>query len=152
LKKKILLCLALAIVLTSVLACAAPQASQLADKTWLSPGKIRIDDLRSGNKVEQKIKVHNGSELSTDLSVYYRIPDYTENGYSTAPAGARDWIRIAQYSPVLAPRETREIAIVLDLPEQAQTPERWEFWIGVKATKNNTLATELCSRWLVTMK
>jgi hypothetical protein len=80
------------------------------------------------------------------------MPDYTENSYSTAPADAPDWIKIAKDSPVLAPGETREIPIVLDLPEEARIPERWEFWIGVKAFKDKKLATELCSRWLVTMK
>jgi hypothetical protein len=40
----------------------------------------------------------------------------------------------------------------LDLPAEAQVPDRWEFWIGVKENNQNTLATELCSRWLITMK
>ena len=152
LRKKIILSLALVMTLNAGLACTTPQASPLADKTWLSPGKIQVSNLLPGNSVKQKITIHNGSEAATAFLVYYRIPDYVENSFAVAPGSARDWIKIGEESPVLAPKETREIQVVLDLPDKAQTPERWEFWIGVRENKGNMLTTELCSRWLITMR
>ena len=100
----------------------------------------------------QQIAIHNGGAVRAAFSVYYRIPDYVEDGFTVAPGSARDWIRIEGESPVLAPRETRMIEVILDLPDQAQAPERWEFWIGVREKTENALTTELCSRWLITMR
>jgi hypothetical protein len=51
----------------------------------------------------------------------------------------------------IATRETNEILVTISLPDKAQTPERWEFWIGAKEDKENGLSTELCSRWLISM-
>ncbi len=150
-RKKIMLSLIMIIFLISGLACGTPQAAQPDDKTWLSPGKIQVSNLSPGNRVNQNIKIHNGNEQSTKFSIYYRMPDYVENNFIAAPADARNWLIIAEDSPTLAPQETKEIQVVLDLPDKAQTPERWEFWIGVKENKEARLATELCTRWLITM-
>ncbi len=151
-RKKIMFSIITIIVLIAGLACIAPQAAQTEDKTWLSPGKIQVNNLRPGNSIKQKIKLHNGNEQATKFSIYYRMPDYVENNFIPAPDDARDWIIIAEDSPVLAPQETKEIQVVLDLPDKAQTPERWEFWIGVKESKEARLATELCVRWLIIMR
>ena len=68
------------------------------------------------------------------------------------PENARNWITITNDAHILGPVETKEIPIVLNLPEKEQIPERWEFWIGVKDSNGNMLTTELCSRWLIAMK
>jgi hypothetical protein len=90
--------------------------------------------------------------LEAKFSVYYRIPDYVGDGFVVAPAEARDWIIITDESPILAPMETKEIQVVLNIPEQAQIAHHLEFWIGVEENTNKTLSTELCSRFLITMK
>jgi hypothetical protein len=149
--KTILLALVMGIILTSALACNKSQALPAEGKTWLSPGKIQIDNLRHDNSVKQKIKIHNGNKQAAKFSIYYRIPDYVENNFIAAPADARDWVIIDEDSPVLAPEEIKEIQVVLDLPGNTQTTERWEFWTGVRENKENMLATELCIRWLITM-
>jgi hypothetical protein len=87
--------------LTAMMACNTSQASQPEDKTWLSPGKIRINNLKPGSSVSQKIQVHNGSEQAANFSIYYRIADYVEDNFAAAPAGARDWVTIQEESPVL---------------------------------------------------
>jgi hypothetical protein len=135
-----------------LMACSDPHTSELPDSTWLSPGKIQINNLHPGSRIEQKIKIHNGNKSAAKFSVYYRIPDYVENDYTIAPDDAGNWISIEDSSPVLEPRDTKEIRIGLDLPDDVQLPERWEFWIGAKEDKGNMLATELCSRWLIRMK
>jgi hypothetical protein len=148
----LLLFLVLVVTLTTGLSCTDPQVSEPVDKTWLSPGKIQVSNVTSGKHIEQNIKIHNGNEVSTAFLVYYRIPDYVESNFVIAPASARDWITIGEASPLLASRETKEIKVDLDVPNGIQTPARWEFWIGVKDNNENELTTELCSRWLITMK
>jgi hypothetical protein len=134
-------------------ACTSPKLSTPDNnKTWINPGKIRINNFSSGYHARQKITIHNGSESATTFLAYYRIPDYVENGFAVAPIDAQEWVEIGEESAVLASGETREIEITLNLPKGAQTPERWEFWIGVREKKEGSLTTELCSRWLITMK
>ncbi|MBN1191541.1 MAG: hypothetical protein JXA46_17425 [Dehalococcoidales bacterium] len=146
------LLLAIAAILT---ACAGPAGSQAAgpeNETWLSPGKIRIDNLSPGNSVKHDIQVHNGEEVERAFSVYYRVPDYLEDSFFSAPAGAREWTAISEESPLIGARETKEIEVILNLPDDVQPPERWEFWIGVRKNSSDSLSAELCSRWLVSMK
>ncbi len=150
--KKISLSLALMVILVAVMACYTPQATSLSDKTWLSQGKIRISNLSPGKRVSEKISLHNGHEVATRYSVYYRIPDYVEAGFQSAPAEAKDWTVIAETSPRIGPQETKELQVVLDLPATVQTPRQWEFWIGVRESLGSGLTSELCSRWLITMK
>lgn len=74
-------------------------------------------------------------------------------GFGFAPGEAKDWVIIADADPVLAPKETREILIVLDLPVDAVVPPKWEFWIAVKdVTERKMVSTALCSRWLIYMQ
>jgi hypothetical protein len=133
-------------------ACSARQAAGPVDKTWLSPGKIQIGNYSPGHSVKQKITIHNGENAETKFSVYYRVPDYVEEGFTAAPAETGDWIKINENSPSISPLQIKEIEVVLNIPEGSSVPERWEFWIGVKEDKKQSLSTELCSRWLITMK
>jgi len=138
--------------LTAGLACSIRQSAPLDDNTWLSPGKIQVSNFQSGKSISQKITLHNGSKLTTQYTVYYRIPDYVENGYTSAPSDASSWVDIGDKNPVLIFGETREIPINLKLPLEAKTPSCWEFWIGVKAANETGLTAELCSRWLISME
>jgi hypothetical protein len=155
-RRKTVFLLALVVALVGESACAGTGVSSPDDnKTWLSPGKIRITDLRSGDTVKQRIAIHNGNDAAVPFVVYYRIPDYVEEGFSAAPANAREWVTVTEATPVLAPRETKQIEIVLDLPADAMPPARWEFWIGVREKADATVAgvaMELAGRWLITMK
>jgi hypothetical protein len=150
--KKNLLLWALVIILTAGSACANSSISELADGTWLSPGKVQVSNVLPGNRIEENITIHNGSETAITFLIYYRIPDYVEDNFVTAPIDAQNWVKIDQASVLLAPKEKREIPIILDLPNDAETPERWEFWIGVKPKGENIITAELCSRWLISMK
>lgn len=86
------------------------------------------------------------------FSVYYRVPDHLLEGYENAPFGAKDWVIIADKSPVIMPQTTQEIMIALDIPEDytKDLPAKWEFWIGVVDTsQEGMIQAELCSRWLI---
>jgi hypothetical protein len=131
-----------------------PQNTTKPDEnsTWINPGKIQVDKLSPGRSVKHKIMLHNGNQTETGFTVYFREPDYTAEGFAPPPENAVAWININNQSPTLAPNETYEIEITLNVPEKMQLPEHWEFWIGVKQNTQNTVVTELCSRWLVSMK
>lgn len=142
----------LVIILTTGSACTVSKTSELTDKTWLSPGKIQVNNFSAGDSIEQSITIHNGSDVATTFLIYYRTPDYVEENFVLAPIDALNWVNINKASILIAPKEKEEIQVTLKLPNDIQTPTHWEFWIGVKAKKENTLITELCSRWLITMK
>jgi hypothetical protein len=137
------------LILTS---CHNETTSNKPDSTWLSPGKIQVDNCRPGNSIEQSIKIHNGNKIETGFSVYYRVPDYVENTYAIAPAAAQDWVTITDNSPLLKPNEIKEIKVILKIPDKTLASENWEFWVGVKENTIQSLTKELCCRWLINMK
>ncbi|MCJ7805209.1 hypothetical protein MUP46_01015 [Patescibacteria group bacterium] len=125
-----------------------------ADRTWLSPGKVNISNYYPGARAEYNITVHNGNSLPAKFAVTYREPSYVAPGYEKPPVGAQDWVIVADPTPVLAPRETRDILVVLEMPKDVTNyPMKWEFWISVMDNSQaGTVTTELCSRWLVSMR
>lgn len=65
----------------------------------------------------------------------------------------KDWVIIADPTPVMAPQSSQDIMITLTVPEKVSTPDKWEFWISVKdATQSGAVLTELCLRWLIDMR
>jgi hypothetical protein len=152
LKIKLFLFFNLLAVLIILAACNNPETSKLPESTWLSPGKIQINNLRAGNSIEQMIKIHNGNKLDTWFSIYYRVPDYVESNYISAPEKAREWVTITDNSPLLKPNEIKEIKVILKIPDKTLASENWEFWVGVKENTTQSLTKELCCRWLINMR
>ena len=124
------------------------------DATWISPGKVFIEDLFPGARAEWTLSVHNGNDEDAPFLVAYKEPSHVEAGYEPPLAESPDWVVIAETNPVLAPKETRDILIALDIPEDAAIPaEKWELWVGVKdASQEGMVQTELASRVLVSMR
>lgn len=120
------------------------------DRTWISPGKVQIGNFHAGAQAEWPLTIHNGNDYAASFATKYRVPNKVEEGYAYAPIEARDWVIIADPTPVLMPKETREILITVAMPNGAIAPNKWEFWISVKdTTQAGMVITELCSRWLV---
>jgi len=132
----------------------APPEPPSDNVTWISPGKVEVGNFYPGARAEWLLTVHNGNDYEAPFLIAYRQPDNVGAGYEPAPAQSQDWVVITEPTPVLAPRETRDILVVLDMPAEAQAPEpKWEFWISVKDTSQTGMVqVELSSRWLVTMK
>ena len=122
--------------------------------TWISPGKVMVTNFYPGARAEYPLLIHNGNSTTASFNVQYRHPDHVDGAYVKAPAEAQDWVIIVDPTPVLMPRETREILIVLAMPKDANIDgKKFEFWISVMdATQSGTVRTELCSRWLVSMR
>lgn len=122
------------------------------DMTWISPGVVEVSYFYPGARAEWPIRLHNGNDAPTTFSIKYKVPDRLREGYEMAPEAARNWVIITDPTPLLLPKETREILIVVELPGDAKVPPKWEFWIAVKDTsQTGFVQTELCSRWLISM-
>lgn len=123
------------------------------DMTWISPGKVNVGNFYPGARAEWDLLVHNGKDSVATFKVKYREPNYVDRDYTRAPAEARDWVIIVDATPAIMPRETKEILIALDMPEEAMAPPKWEFWISVmETTQTGSIHTELCSRWQISMR
>jgi len=89
----------------------------------------------------------------TEFKISYRIPDSTIKGYVKAPSQAQDWVIITDSTPVFRPKETKEILVVLQIPEDTNVVDKqWEFWTSVSEGGQGTVQTEMCTRWLVKMR
>lgn len=123
------------------------------DMTWISPGKIMVGNFYAGARAEYPLLVHNGKDMESQFVIAYRYPSHTDKDYTKAPREAQDWVIIADSTPVIMPRETKEILIILAMPEDAVAPPKWEFWVSVMDTgQEGMVRTELCTRWLITMR
>ncbi len=122
--------------------------------TWISPGKVNIGNFYPGARAEYYISIHNGGNTPATFSVTYRYPDHVGEQYVKPPLEVQNWIIIADMTPVIAPKQTMDILIVLEMPEDAVIfAPKWEFWISVKdTTQSGMVQTELASRWLVSMR
>ena len=125
---------------------------ELYDKIWISPGKVEVGNFFPGARAEYPITIHNGNDEPTEFSITFQVPGSTAEGYEKAPSAVQDWIIIEDPAPVLEAKETREVLIAVVMPEDAEAPPKWEFWIAVKdVTQTGMVQTELACRWLVEM-
>jgi hypothetical protein len=122
--------------------------------TWISPGKVNIGNFYKGATAEWFIKVHNGNSVPTEFSLGIKRPNYTTEGFSIPVVTYEDWLVISERNPTLEPYETRSIPVVLKIPTTVKSiPSKWEVWVSVMdESQTGTVRTELCSRWLVTMR
>ena len=126
---------------------------ELYDEVWISPGKVNVGHFYPGARAEYPLTIHNGNDQPTEFSITYRVATGTDEEFVVAPDEAEDWVIIADATPVLAAKETKEVLIALEMPEDATAPEKWEFRVVVKdASQTGMVQTELACRWLVTMK
>jgi len=123
-------------------------------QTWISPGKVQVGNFYPGARAEWPLTVHNGNDHTTTFEVSYRYPDSVGEGYTKPTSEVQDWVRVADTTPILSRYGTREIMVILEMPEDAVSPgHKWEFWVSVKDTSQGGLVRiELCSRWLVIMR
>lgn len=124
------------------------------DVTWISPGKVQVGNFYPGARAEWDLLIHNGDSSKATFEVKYRYPDHVGEGYAFPSDDVQDWVIIADSTPVLMPKETRSVLVVLAMPKGATSPApKWEFWISViEITQRGMVRTELASRWLVTMR
>lgn len=126
---------------------------ELYDKVWISPSKVMVGHFYPGARAEYPLTIHNGHDQQAEFSITYRVPGEAAEDYVTAPDAAQDWIIIADPAPVIAAKGNKDVLIAVVMPEGAEAPKRWEFWVVVKdETQTGMVQTELACRWLVTMK
>lgn len=127
---------------------------ELYDRTWISPGKVVVGNFYPGARAEYPVTVHNGNESSCSFTITCRPADHVDEPYVKAPSEVQDWVMIVDPTPVLEPKETKDILVVLEMPEDEEVfAPKWEFWVSViDTTQGGVVRTELCSRWLVSMR
>jgi len=123
------------------------------EMNWISPGKVIVTNFYPGARAEYPVTVHNGNDTACSFAVDYRFPDHVDDDFVKPDTEVQDWVIVADTTPLLAPKETRDILITLEMPEDADVfAHQWEFWISVMDMSQGMVKTELCVRWLVTMR
>lgn len=90
--------------------------------------------------------------MERKFNISYEEPHHIKEPYAMPPEEAKDWVIIADSTPVLAPEQSKEILVALVMPEKAEAPPKWEFWVLVSRKTEGTVQTNLASRWLVNMR
>jgi hypothetical protein len=90
-----------------------------SNRTWISPGKVNISNYYLGARADYNITIHNGKPENIQFDVKFRTPDYVDAGYGIAPSIYKDWIIIADMTPVLASQETKDILVSVQMPVDA---------------------------------
>lgn len=90
----------------------------------------------------------------TTYNVVPRLPDHPYEGYVAGTPEMLQYITISEKNPDFTPGETKDIMIILDVPQNVVIPSgKWEFWISVTEGENTAqIMTELCQRWLIKNK
>jgi len=124
------------------------------DMNWISPGKVIVTNFYPGARAEYPVTIHNGGDTNASFAVRYRYPDHVGEGYVKPIDEVQDWVLVVDTTPILAPRETMDVLITLEMPENAEVfAPQWEFWISVvEISQTGMVQTELAVRWLVTMR
>ena len=129
--------------------------AKLFDIDWVSPTEVEIGNYYPGARAEWLLRVHNGSDSIAKYDIGYRIP-YSNNlrdGCQMPPAEAEDWVVITDSTIIIMPKETREVLVVLAIPNGAEvSSKKWEFWTSVAKQGQGMVATEVCVRWLINMR
>jgi hypothetical protein len=130
-----------------------PLDKRLMDVDWVSPSKVEVSNFHNGATAENSEKIHNGSEKTKTYKVEYRIPDNTLEGYDMPPKEAVNWVTIADGSPTISSKESIQDLISLTMPKDFVLKSgKWEFWISISEEGQGTIQTEMCTRWLITMR
>ena len=120
---------------------------------WISPGKVNVTNFYPGARAEYPITVHNGNDVDCTFAVSYRYPDHVDGEFMLPDPDVQDWVIVADMTPLLAPMETRDILITLEMPDDADIfATQWEFWVAVMDMSQGMVKAELCVRWLITMR
>jgi len=113
--------------------------------TWITPAKVQISNFYAGARAEYIITVHNGNDEDAEFLIGYVNRE--------APEEAQNWVIVSDMTPILEPRETRDIDIFLVMPDGAVAPSEWEFGISVKdISQSGMVQVGYVSRCLVSMR
>jgi len=121
--------------------------------TWINPGKVFVESLFPGGRVEYFVRVHNGKDKDSYYSVICRLAGHFETGYNKdLPLS---WMTITNPKPYVLAGETVEVPIYLAMPSsyKIKYKEKMETVVGVMDLgREGNVKIELCSKWLVTTK
>ena len=127
--------------------------AQYYNVTWISPTDIWIDNYYAGATAEYNLTIHNGKDVAIAIKIGSICPTSTIQGYFVAPAKALEWVKISDVTFVLAPKETRDIMISLEMPKGASIEfEKWEYRITAFEQGQGNIEKGMAMRCFVDMK
>jgi hypothetical protein len=121
---------------------------------WIYPGKVEITNYKAGVRVGQEVVVHNGGDSLATMNLSFGLPNSQRGEFVIAPEDAKNWVQINAERVELQPGESKSVMVFLEVPEQAKSlPDNWEFHICMwDATQGGNVVTQMCCRWLVSMR
>lgn len=123
------------------------------DNLQVGPSEVEIKGYYSGYEASHTLEIYNGSDTTTEFSIYYQVHERRRVGFSAPPQGAENWITIEDPSPTLLSKEIRSILITLHIPEGTVVDAQdWEFRIVVRENTGASIEVEIGTRWLVRMQ
>lgn len=127
--------------------------ASMMDDDWLSPPEVPIVNFFPGARLGWYMRIHNGSSKPATFLVSYMEPTDVAEGYDRPLPNASDWVVIADSMPVLAPKETKEVLVVLAIPKGVKVDSaKWEFWIAVMKQGQGQIRSRTAARCLVQMR
>ncbi len=119
----------------------------------VAKGKVEIENYRANYAVSQVVAVNNSKEDAVTIGLEAIKPHQESDGFVRAPDGFLKWVTITPKEVMLLPDTNDKITVTLVLPEDAQPPPKWEFWIQpVNKSDKGTIQAGVAIRWLVTMR
>lgn len=127
--------------------------ARLVDRTWISPAMVQIGNYYSGARAEWSLRLHNGKDTPVKLVVSPRKAGYTKESYFIAPSEIQDWVIVADSTPVLAPKETKEILVVLAMPKEIDDKTAYVWQVtSVGLSRLDTIRGEKSAEYLKGVK
>lgn len=125
---------------------------KLKDVVWLNPGTVEITNLYSGAKGEYYLQVHNPKTITSQFSIYRKVPTSTKEGFVALPEQYYNWIIISTPTIDIPAQSVSKVLVTIKMPDKDKvTGKKYETWIGVMDnSQTGMVRTEICSRWLIT--
>lgn len=118
----------------------------------ITPGLVEVDNYYCGAIAEYYVEIENDTNREAVFVVSYRYPTRTKEGFSFPSDRFGGWLRIEKPVVIILPREKQEVLITLNIPEEEEVTEDFEFWVSVMEQGQGMIRTEMCQKWRVSMR
>jgi len=116
----------------------------------IGSGKVIVSNYICGAKVEAQVTISNEDAVGHSYLVSYRYPDNVDDGYSKPPMDADKWVTIGDSNPYIEAGGFVTIPIILKVPDGADVPAKWSFWVSViEQGQSGMVQIEYAQKWLI---
>jgi hypothetical protein len=116
----------------------------------VSPAKVKIDNLPSGEATEFELTIHNKDEVAHVFTFTTFQPPEKEREKGRAEFPNASWISFSSSEIEVPAKSEANVTVTVAIPlEQRWTSQDWEIWLGVTAESSDLLGVKLYVRLLV---